>query len=273
MVIVSLTTDWGNKGLYSGLFKAKLVNKLPGAQIIDISHEILPYNINEGAFALRSSYRHFPVGSIHVVSLASMTVADKAKNREYICFEHEGHYFIGPNNGLWDMVFDDAEFAVYTIAAQHPDVQSFAEADACIDAVLQLSQGKALTTIGTPATRERGRGVGLPEIRGNQIVGSFLDFDSYGNGITNITKAHFEAVGKGRMFTIMVGGQILQTDTISTDYTNVPEKIIALFNSARFLEIAMPYFPLRNFLHDTNTAKVLITFYDSEAQKTNFKLI
>ena len=41
MVTISLTTDWGTSGFYTGLFKAKLVQKLPGAQIVDISHEKL----------------------------------------------------------------------------------------------------------------------------------------------------------------------------------------------------------------------------------------
>ena len=272
-MIVSLTTDWGNKGLYSGLFKAKLVNKIPSVQIVDISHEIIPFNINEGALALRTAYRHFPAGSIHVVSIASSTIADKTKNREFICFQYEEQYFIGPNNGLWDLVFDNAQFDVYKIEASQLIAQSFAEADAFIEAITNIALQKKLTAIGVPTAREKGRGIGLPDVRENQIIGAFLEFDSYGNGITNITKEQFESIGKGRLFTIMVGGQIGETDYISTNYDNVAETILALFNSSNFLEIATPYFSLKNFLHNSTTAKILITFYDSEEQKSNFKLI
>lgn len=272
MVIVTLTTDWGDSGLYLGMFKAKLIRLLPGVQIVDVSHTIPVYHVEDAVFALRNAYKYFPPKTIHVVSVASKTVDDKSKNREFICFQYNYQYFIGPNNGLWEMLLDVVPNPVYKIGFQSKSIGNFPESDVFVETIGKLALGGGLDRIGTPVPFTRGMRINQPQIDDRQIIGNYLYFDSYGNGITNISKEIFEQVGKGRLFTIMAGRENVKTDVISTNYHSTTDSVIALFNVSGFLELAMPYYSLKSHLFIDERTRILIRFYDSEAEKDAFKL-
>lgn len=272
MVTISLTTDWGASGLYTGLFKAKLVQRLPGVQIVDISHQIEPYKVPDAVFALKNAITYFAPKTIHIVSVASMNIADRSKNREFICFQYNYQYFIGPNNGLWEMLFDDVPEKVYKIEAVKKNVQgSFSESDIFVDVISKLSMGLSPERIGVPIDFYRGSRIGAPEIGSDQIKGSILYFDGYGNGITNISQKQFEDVRNGRFFTIFVGRKTYSTDEISENYMLTQNKIIALFNSSNLLELAVPYYSLQKSLFGEQTG-VWIMFFDTELEKQKFSL-
>jgi len=71
MTIVTLTTDFGHKDYSIAVIKAALLNYIPKAIIIDISHEITPYNHSETAYILKNSFSTFPKGSIHIIGVES----------------------------------------------------------------------------------------------------------------------------------------------------------------------------------------------------------
>lgn len=274
MVTVSLTTDWGVSGIYTGMFKAKLVQRLPGVQIVDVSHQIAPFDCLGAVWALKNAIPFFAPKTIHVVSVASKNIENPLKNREFICFQQNYQYFIGPNNGLWEMLFDTRPEHVYQINLQRKNMaDSFCEADLFVDVIGKLSMGLTPDRIGEEVELYGGPKIGAPEIGENHIKGSVLYFDVYGNGITNVTKTQFEEIRKGRLFTIFVARQDMSTDIISADYVETNKKILALFNSAGLLELALPYMPLQSFLYADNKVGVWIKFFESENEKQNFRLI
>jgi S-adenosylmethionine hydrolase len=105
MPILTLTTDFGTKDGFVGTMKGVIWAICPSAQIADISHDISPQNVLEGAFALWRAYSFFPAGSIHVAVIDPGV----GTTRRPIAMNVGGQFFVGPDNGLFTPVFEDAE--------------------------------------------------------------------------------------------------------------------------------------------------------------------
>jgi S-adenosylmethionine hydrolase len=105
MPILTLTTDFGTKDGFVGTLKGVIWSICPPAQIADISHSISPQNVLEGAFALWRAYAFFPSGTIH------LAVIDPGvgTSRRPVAMQLGEHFFVGPDNGLFTPMLEDAE--------------------------------------------------------------------------------------------------------------------------------------------------------------------
>src|SRR5271170_4583653 len=103
--VITLLTDFGHQDPYVGIMKGVILSICPEARIVDLTHEVIPYQIAQAAFLLEQSWRYFPEGSIHVV------VVDPGvgTTRRAVVARAGGHYFVGPDNGVFSMLAD-AEF-------------------------------------------------------------------------------------------------------------------------------------------------------------------
>ncbi|MFO7869738.1 MAG: SAM-dependent chlorinase/fluorinase [Bacteroidales bacterium] len=265
MITVTLTTDWGGDGLYSGAFKGRLVHCVPGIQLIDITHSVDALNPAMAVYALHNGYSFFADNTIHVVGVGGNVGNEHVlESREFICFEYNKHYFIGPNNGMWEMLFGEVPEEVYVLDYT-PQYTSFPELNIYVEAILQLSLGKHPYEIGHLGTCKLGRLISLPARKSNELLGIFQYFDVYGNGITNISQEEFYDAAQGRSFSIIVGSDRAQfvTDFIAQDYSEGdPSKILALFSFTGFLEICVPSSQLTKFLHIEKNTKILVRFFD-----------
>src|ERR671930_2644125 len=99
--VITLTTDFGLADHFVGTMKGVIHGLLPQARIVDISHEITPFEIPEAAFVIAQAYRFFPPKTVHVV------VVDPGVGsaRRPILVEAAGQYFIAPDNGALSMIF------------------------------------------------------------------------------------------------------------------------------------------------------------------------
>ena len=105
MPTLTLTTDFGLKDGFVGTLKGVIWSICPSAQIADISHAIAPQNVLEGALVLGRAYAFFPAGTVHVA------VVDPGVGtaRRPLAARLGVHYFVGPDNGLFTPMFEDAE--------------------------------------------------------------------------------------------------------------------------------------------------------------------
>jgi S-adenosyl-L-methionine hydrolase (adenosine-forming) len=105
MTTLTLTTDFGIKDGFVGTMKGVIWSICPAVQIADISHTIAPQNVLEGAFALWRAYPFFPAGSVHVA------VIDPGVGtlRRPLAARLGSHFFVGPDNGLFTPIYEDAE--------------------------------------------------------------------------------------------------------------------------------------------------------------------
>ena len=91
MAIVTLTSDLGIKDYYVAIIKGKILSRMATANIVDISHEIAPFDIQEAAFLLKNSFFHFPAGTIHLVSVH----AERRNLTKCLIIEFKDHFFVG----------------------------------------------------------------------------------------------------------------------------------------------------------------------------------
>ena len=102
MPIITLTSDWGLKDHYVAAVKGTILSNMPEAIVVDISHDIPPFEIEQAAFVLRNAYPNFPKGSIHILGINT----EESDKFGHTVIEHEGHFFIGTDNGIFSLLFE-----------------------------------------------------------------------------------------------------------------------------------------------------------------------
>ncbi len=231
MQIVTLTTDLGLADYYVAMLKGAMLRRNPGLQIIDISHKVEPYNIVQGAFILKNCFRSFPENSIHII-----TVDNSAKERSFIAFRQEGHYFIGPDNGIFSLMFESVSEA-WRLELDQDD--PFPLKGVLANAADHLLNRKPIFEIGLPAGTIEQRIALQPVISASQIRGSVIYIDHYENVIVNIPPSLFEKVRNGRRFAVFFKRYDPVTK-LCRRYSEVAVgETLCLFNSADYLEIAI----------------------------------
>lgn len=98
--IITMTTDFGQYDGYVGTMKGVIHTLLPNAKVVDVSHEIAPHQINEGAFIVYRSYRYFPAGAVHI---AVVDPGVGSSRRPIVLVTRHGT-FVGPDNGIFTYV-------------------------------------------------------------------------------------------------------------------------------------------------------------------------
>ena len=248
MTFVTLTTDFGNKDYSIAVIKAALLSQIPEVNIIDISHQISPYNHSETAYILNNSYAAFPKGSIHIIGVESEFTPENI----HLAMEFDGHFFIGADNGIFSLIKEELKSTKIVAINIHKSViTSFPVLDVFINVAAHISRDGELEVIGSPVNEmcelTNIKPVINPEE--NKILGSVIYIDNYGNVVTNITEKLFKKIGKTRNF--MISARTLKFREIHNSYGgsidfSLPKekreedgKKVALFNSAGHLELAV----------------------------------
>ncbi|HUP27548.1 MAG TPA: SAM-dependent chlorinase/fluorinase [Chloroflexia bacterium] len=98
--VITITTDFGLHDGYVGAVKGVILALLPDAMIVDISHDIGPQQIHEGAFILYRAYRYFPASSVHI----AVVDPGVGTSRRPIVLATRHGTFVGPDNGIFTYV-------------------------------------------------------------------------------------------------------------------------------------------------------------------------
>lgn len=237
MAIITLLTDWGNNDHYAGMVKGKILTKIPGATIIDITHSIPPFNLNSAAFVLKNSFAAFPKGTIHLVDIAS----DATIEMPHVIVKYDGYYFIGADNGIFTLAFDRPTDGIIEIDTyQESNTFTFSANDIFIKVAGHIAEGKEIRELGHEKKNLLPRLPLRPVTSDNLIKGHVVYIDSYENVFTNINLELFNNVGNKRPFSIIFGSSRYKVKKISDSYKDVYEgEIVALFSSTGNLQIAV----------------------------------
>ena len=248
MPIISLTTDFGLKDASVSAIRASLQIESPESSVIDISHQISPFNHTEAGYILKNAYTAFPKGSIHILGVDS----ERTPDNRHIALSYDGHYFIGADNGVFSLLMGDATpDKIVEINIHQNVITSFPVLDVFVKVAGHLARDGQLEVIGKPIDRIKELTNLKPVVSpdGNNLIGSVIYIDNYGNVITNIDKKLFQSVGKSREFTIFARTvkfkKIVNHYSEAIDFT-LPSgkreedgKKLALFNAAGLLELAI----------------------------------
>lgn len=245
MKLVTLTTDMGSRDFYVALLKASLLSVHSDVQIVDISHQIQPFNSAEAAYQLSCCFREFPEGTIHVIAVDSEPVVsfDTIEGSYPSVMLFEKQYFIASDNGFFGAFLGestpDAFYRLDNVLSS-PNFYEFPGKNILCKAANELMSGVSIDDIASPYPSFNRSFIPQAIIEENLIKGHIIHVDSYGNLITNILKSDFDRVGKGAQYTIYFRSEKYFIDRISKSYNEVtPGEKLALFNSSGRLEIAM----------------------------------
>ena len=248
MSIITLTTDYGNKDYSVSELKAKIYNEITDVRIVDISHNISPFNLTEAAYIIKSAYRHFPKGSIHIIGIES----DLTPENAHIAMKFDDNYFIGADNGIFSMIIGDFKADSIVEINIHKNYNNTITAnDVFVKIATHISRDGKLEVIGKKIDLIKEIKDIKPVVSNdnNQIIGSVIYIDNYGNVVTNITQNIFDKIAKSRPFTIYARN--VKFDKIFNNYSDaidysVPKdkreedgKKIALFNNLGYLELSI----------------------------------
>lgn len=248
MAIITLTTDFGIKDHFVGAIKGTILSNLPEVNIVDISHAISPFNIQECAYILKNAYRSFPVGTVHIVGVDS----ELSPENQHIAVLVDGHYFISANNGVISLI--TSEIAPDNIVEINiPDINhgSFPVLNVFVQVACHIARGGKLEVVGKSFKNLRELREFEPRISndGKTISGNVIYIDNYGNVVTNIQRALFEAYRNGRNFEIIARTNKIKA--IHDSYNGLinfdldkgqrkgPGDALALFNSTGYIELAI----------------------------------
>lgn len=235
---VTLTTDFGSRDTYVAAMKGVVLGICPEAQIVDLSHDIPPQSIREGALFVAGAMPYFPAGTIHVV------VVDPGvgSQRRAVGVRAGDQYFVCPDNGL--LTLFQRQFPVQAAHAiveprfRLPRLSStFHGRDLFAPAAAHLARGVALEEFGPPVDDLVRLELPEPVRQGNAVEGEVIHVDRFGNLISNIPRA---MIGdpEGRTIRVKVEGKELSG--LSRTYSDVAAgQPLILFGSSDLLEVAV----------------------------------
>ena len=248
MPIVTLTTDFGHKDYSVSVIKGALIQQISNVRIIDISHEISPYNPSETAYILKNAFQSFPKGSIHIIGVESEWTPENS----HLVMEFQEHYFISSDNGVLSLIKEDfVATKIVEINIHEKVISAFPVLDVFINVAAHIARNGKLEVIGKSITEIKELTNIKPVINKdkNQILGSVIYIDNYGNLVTSIKESLFHEVGKSRSFTIFARSvkfkKIYKSYSQAINFKLPKEKReedgkkIALFNTAGHLELAV----------------------------------
>ena len=234
MGIITLITDFGAGDHYAGVMKGVIAGINPSAVVIDITHGIGAYNIAEAAFRLHASYSYFPEGTIHV----AVVDPGGGSARRAIAAEAGGYLFVGPDNGVFSMIFDkcgvDSIVEITNPAFMLPMVSAtFHGRDIFAPAAAHLSKGAALEELGDGLSSCERLDIPQPHDGGDTVTGRAIYADRFGNLVTNIPGRVVKNSAGVRAGDVTISGMCMS-------YADGKEgELIALVGSSGFLEISV----------------------------------
>jgi S-adenosyl-L-methionine hydrolase (adenosine-forming) len=233
--VITLTTDFGLRDWYVAAMRGVILGINPRVTIVDNTHLIPPGDITSGSFALDQMAQTFPSGSIHIAVVDPGVGSD----RPALVAACDGHYFVGPGNGLLDSVLarstrikihklNDPAYQRHPVSSTFHGRDLFAPAAAHLSLGLQISEfGEALPL---PA-RSQPLGASQHLDRGKVVY-----IDHYGNAITDISAAQIAA----HVSVLIQAAEGTQTVPIVEFYSQAPpETATALVGSSGKLELAV----------------------------------
>lgn len=250
MSIITLTTDYGLKDHFVGALKGKILSQHEKATIIDISHDIDPFNTAQASYIVAAAWSSFPKGTVHLIGV------DAERNREtrHVAFEWNEHYFVCADNGIPGMLMYRTDPQQIVAINIHDRLHSQAtDLDVFVTVACHLSKGGKLNVIGREISEVKQIMELQPVVSSSKstIKGNVSYIDHFGNVATNISRQLFMEVSKGRPYEIVLNPldknhikSILArySDVAANEQYNIKSyegTRLALFNEAGFLEIAI----------------------------------
>ena len=260
--LITLLTDFGDRDSFVSSMKGVILSIHPEARIVDLSHQIAPHRIDEAGYFLKSCYREFPEGTIHVV------VVDPGVGsaRRAIAVKSVRYFFLAPDNGVLTCIFDDEqpvevrEIDQRMFLRESPG-RTFDGRDLFAPAAARLAKHEPFESYGPVIGDFRTLPIVQPSWEKTILVGEIIYVDRFGNLISNLTPAHLEEVcsaAKRRQPLIRIGERIIE-GLVNSYSEGMTKKPSALINSDGKLEIFLKEASIADLLQVERGARIEVS--------------
>lgn len=225
--IVTLLTDFGLADSYVAEMKAAILSEGTDIRLVDISHLVPPGDIRAAQYLIRRSWPRFPVGTVHVV------VVDPGvgSGRRAVAVRYQGHFFVGPDNGVFTPVLDGAEVVELRIPREASP--TFHGRDVFAPAAARLAEGEPFQVLGPAAPAPVRVPMPEPRRRAGEVGGEVIYVDRFGTLISNIPGAWLEGASA-----VHVAGRLI--GPLHRTFADVETgSLVAFVGSDGMLEIAV----------------------------------
>jgi S-adenosylmethionine hydrolase len=236
--IITLLTDFGLEDHYAASVKGVALSICQNARLVDVTHLIPPQDVRAGAFVLGAAYASFPIGSVH------LAVVDPGvgTSRRALAVSAHGHFFIGPDNGIFAWVLEGAP-DYRAVSLENREYwrsrvsATFHGRDIFGPVAAHLASGVPLEALGLPCTPSEPPWRQRPIIFEDIVEGEVIHVDRFGNAISNIRESDIGAFVSGSRWTVHAAGRrVPLVFTYGEAETGTP---VALIGSCGHLEIAV----------------------------------
>jgi S-adenosylmethionine hydrolase len=232
--LFTLTTDFGAASGYPAQVKAVLLSAIPEARIVDVTHEVPPFDLGAAALLVESALPWFPRDAIHLV------VVDPGvgtARRGLVVSDAEGRRYLGPDNGVFTPLLVPG-VRIHCLAGggvlAAPRSATFHGRDLFAPAAAYLARGGTPAALG-PEVRDAVRlDWPMAERTGDEVIGTTLAADPFGNLITSIRAGDLSGAG---VLEVEVGGQ--RARFVRTFGEGEPGELLALVGSGGRVEVAV----------------------------------
>jgi len=238
--IITLTTDYGTNDHLVGTLKGVILKINPDVTIVDITHDVTPYDLLDGALAIGSSYSYFPPRTIHVVVVDPGVGTD----RRPLLVSGETQYFVAPDNGVLSLVYEREQ----TILVRHANVEhyylqpvsnTFHGRDVFAPIAAWLSKGSQASAMGEEIADYKKFSMPRPKSADGMAKGVVLRTDSFGNIVTNFRAEDLPAAAvESGAVNITLGAHSINK-LVDTFAKGNPGEPFAYIGSNGFLEIGV----------------------------------
>ena len=226
MPLITLLTDFGTADGYVAELKGVLYSQAPGVQVIDLSHDVPPQDVELARLTVARYWRRFPVGTVHLI------VVDPGVGtaRAALVVESEGRLLLGPDNGVLSPALLLSGARAHALPVPPSAARTFHGRDVFAPAAAALAMGAAAESLGIPhadaVVRRTKEAVRRDD---GAVIGEIISVDRFGNAITNLLGA--------RSGVVAAGGRPVP---IRTTYADVAVGApVAMSGSSGLLEIAV----------------------------------
>lgn len=231
---ITLISDWKLRDPYVAMLKSNLLTAIPESQILDVTHSVEFFNLNQTAFLMKQCYASFPPGTIHLL----LTMFPQSLDCNPVVVEYDGHFFLAEDTGIFYLMFGmETELRGRQF---HSSTNTLKPLEKMILLAKSLVDGD-MENITEPYTDFKRLFSSEPMHFKSErkIEGKIVYFDAFFNAVTNIPTKMFKEAVENHNFCAMVDSQSSWKINKYYDIYQNDEDMYLVSNSLGCIEIAM----------------------------------
>lgn len=224
--LITLFTDFGTADGYVAEMKGVLYDLAPNVEVVDLSHDVPPQNVERARLAVARYWRRFPLQTVHLVVVDPGVGSERAA----LAVASEGRFLVGPDNGVLSPALLTSDARAVRLAIPAHAAPTFHGRDVFAPAAAALARGAEIDSLGvafgTPVIRRTPNAVRGPD---GALMGEVIAIDRFGNLVTNLvtTGDHIVEFARRRLPLRVTYGDA------------APGTLVAMVGSSGLVEIAL----------------------------------